>query len=150
MVNPKDINYIMLRLNGKCKSKLIQITEKLFGDKYQNIYCDHITLAYGPQEVSKFDLRLLDKKVEIDANTIRYDNNAAAIAIDRNDVLPYGINNKYPHITLATSTNVRPVYSNTLMKNFFEIGHGSRQYMFDEPIKLNFTIVPHINQSKYM
>ena len=65
--------------------------------------------------MSKFDLRLLDKKVEIDANTIIYDNNAAAIAIDRNDVLPYGINNKYPHITLATSTNVRPVYSNTLM-----------------------------------
>lgn len=150
MVNYKDIEYIMLKLDGKSKSMLIRLTQQLFGNMFQKIYCDHITLAYGQDQVSQFDQHLFDKKIKIDVNTIIYDRNAAAISIDRNDVLQYGVNNKYPHITLATSSSTKPVYSNALMQNFAEGSSAVHQYMLDEFITLACTIVPHIYQNKYM
>lgn len=150
MINANDIEYIMLKLDSTSKLKLMQLVNDYFGNRYTKIYCDHITLAYGMEQVSKFDQSLFGRKVKLDANTIVYDDKAAALVINRADVEKYGINNKYPHVTLATAHSTKPVYSNELLSNFnTDIGSTS-QFVLDEHIQLRFTIVPQIRKDKYM
>ena len=94
-------------------------------------------------------MSLFDTKVSLHGNTIIYDNNAAAMLINRKDVEEFGINNKYPHITLATTSSTRPVYSNKLLENFFVNASGSNHFVLDDPIILNFTILPSVYRNKY-
>lgn len=149
MINPNDIEYVMLKLDEQSKQRLIRLTSNFFKNRYQKIYCDHITLAYGREQVSKFDMSLFDTKVSLHGNTVIYDNNAAAMLINRKDVEEFGINNKYPHITLATIASTRPVYSNKLLENFFVNASGSNHFVLDDPIILNFTILPSVYRNKY-
>lgn len=110
-----DILYICLKLDNESKVALKSIVAEAFSDEYCQLFCDHLTLAYG-RECDLYDMDLLGKEVNLVADTIAYDDRIAALVVDMSQVERYGVNNEHPHITLATfDHSTRPVYSNELL-----------------------------------
>lgn len=111
--------YIEFKLDETSKNRLKVLTEKLFGGSYRNIYCDHVTLAYGPEQVAAFDESLIGVKDRFEAWNVVYDEKGAALELDRKELSRLGVNNDRPHVTMACAEDVRPVYSNELIARYY-------------------------------
>lgn len=71
-------------------------------------------------EIEAFDQSLFGETRVITINSIIYDKNAAAVPVDLDEIAGLGYNNEHPHITLTTTNSVRPVYSNELLKDYYD------------------------------
>lgn len=114
------IQYIALKLMPESKNRLVEFVKREFNGGHGRIYCDHITLAYGPSEIEAFDPDLFGEKRVITVNSVIYDKNAAAVPIETDEIAGIDCNNEHPHITLTTTNSVRPVYSNELLKDYYD------------------------------
>ena len=118
MLNAK---YIMVKLSQADHDALADAVEGQFGGSslydYKKVFCDHMTLAYGPDQVGAFDESLLGKEVVIHGTEVIYNERCAALRIAKEDAAALGCNNENPHVTLATDGETKPVYSNDLIKN---------------------------------
>ena len=66
-------------------------------------------------------------------NGIMYDT-CIALVVDREQVKEMGVHNEHPHITLATTIDTKPVYSNTMLQSEHD------EIELDEPVELSGTI----------
>ena len=113
--NIDNILYICIKLDNESKTKLKELVTEVFNDDYCKLFCDHLTLAFG-RECELFDMDLIGEKVTLVSGTIAFNDRIAALVVDRGQVEQYGVNNKHPHITLATFDRfTRPVYSNQML-----------------------------------
>ena len=88
--------------------------------KYPKTYCDHLTLAYGKDQIERLDLdSIIDRTVVLHGYAICRDEKCIALTVDPLCVKDIGCNNEFPHITLATDGETPPVYSNELIHNVF-------------------------------
>ena len=130
----KNILYICLKLDGRSKVKLIETLDEYFGDyQYEKTFCDHLTLAFG-REILDFDEGLIGQKATVSSNVISFDNKCIALVVDREQVKEMGVHNEHPHITLATTIDTKPVYSNTMLQSDHD------EIELDEPVELSGTI----------
>ena len=120
-MNDAETLYVCLKLNPESKGELRELVCEVFNDKYCRLLCDHLTLAYGP-EVRDFDEKLIGQKATISASQIAFDENIAALVVDRDQVKRLGVHNKHPHITLAIfNSSVQPAYSNHMLNSEHEV-----------------------------
>ena len=128
-----DARYIEFKLDDVSKARLRALTEKLFGDAYSRVYCDHVTLAYGPEQVAAYDKSLLGASGEFSAWKVISDEKGAALELDREDLSRLGVNNKRPHVTLACADGTKPVYSNALIEGYYSGRFAAEATCLDEP-----------------
>lgn len=98
-------------MNIKYTALFIDNREKIlnfFDPKHSNIFCDHVTLRYKPDNLDSIDL---GKKSTLRIIGRAFDEKGDALLVDTDRS-----NNKYPHITLSCVDGVRPVYSNELFQ----------------------------------
>ena len=81
-MNDAKTLYVCLKLNPESRGRLRELTVEMFNDEYCRLLCDHLTLAYGP-EVRNFDESLIGRKATISASKVAFDENIAALAVDR-------------------------------------------------------------------
>ena len=113
--------YVCLKLNPISRGRLRELTVEMFNDEYCRLLCDHLTLAYGP-EVRDFDESLIGRKATIAASKVAFDENIAALEVDRDQMKRLGVHNKHPHITLAIfNSSVQPAYSNHMLAGEHEV-----------------------------
>ena len=84
-MNDKNVLYVCLKLNPESRGELRELVCEVFNDEYCRLLCDHLTLAYGP-EVRDFDEKLIGQKATISASQIAFDENIAALVVDRDQV----------------------------------------------------------------
>lgn len=129
-----NILYICVKLDEKSKVKLMETLDEYFGDyQYTKTFCDHLTLAFG-KEVLDFDEELFGQSVTLSSNTIAFDHKCIALVVDREYVQEMGVHNEHPHITMATTSDTKPVYSNVMIQSDHD------EIELDEPIELSGTI----------
>lgn len=118
----RQFAYIGCVLEKISQNHLIGLARKLFMEQNGRdipmnwtFRAHHMTVKFKPQ-VS--DLQALHqffgKKVELHVISFASDENCAAITVSPTPVLPV---TNIPHITIAHSKSVGPVYSNTLLQN---------------------------------
>ena len=120
-MNDENVIYVCLKLNPDSRGRLRNLTVEMFNDEYCRLLCDHLTLAYGP-EVRDFDESLIGRKATISASKVAFDENIAALVVDRDQVKRLGVHNKHPHITLAIfDHSTQPAYSNHMLAGEHEV-----------------------------
>lgn len=120
-MNDENVIYVCLKLDLESRGELRELVCEMFNDEYCRLLCDHLTLAYGP-EVRDFDESLIGRKATISASQIAFDENIAALVVDRDQVKRLGVHNKHPHITLAIfNSSVQPAYSNHMLAGEHEV-----------------------------
>ena len=120
-MNDAETIYVCLKLDPDSRGRLRNLTVEMFNDEYCRLLCDHLTLAYGP-EVRDFDESLIGRKATISASQVAFDENIAALVVDRDQVKILGVHNKHPHITLAIfNSSVQPAYSNHMLNSEHEV-----------------------------
>ena len=120
-MNDAETLYVCLKLNPESRGRLRELTVEMFNDEYCRLLCDHLTLAYGP-EVRDFDESLIGRKAAISASKVAFDENIAALVVDRDQVKRLGVHNKHPHITLAIfDHSTQPAYSNHMLNSEHEV-----------------------------
>lgn len=88
--------------------------KKMFPSEFPDKYYHHVTLRFRPVSKPSFNGRKTSVRImSLHKDQFGY---AAKVEIDDTEVAKY-CENKYPHITFATESNVKPVYSNILIKN---------------------------------
>ncbi len=113
-----DIVYVMVRLNQFDKDGLANLVRSRFGEQYPKVYCDHLTLAYGKDQVGRLDLdSIIGKSVVLHGSAVCRDEKCMALVVEPSCVRSLGCFNEFPHITLATDGRTPPVYSNELIHN---------------------------------
>lgn len=113
-----DIVYVMVRLNPSDKDGLAELVRARFGEQYPKTYCDHLTLAYGKDQIEHLDLdSIIGRKVVLHGSAICRDERCVALTVEPSCVKDICCNNEFPHITLATDGMTPPVYSNELIRN---------------------------------
>ena len=122
MMNDKNVLYVCLKLNPESRGRLRELTCEMFNDEYCRLLCDHLTLAYGP-EVRDFDESLIGRKATISASKVAFDENIAALVVDRDQVKRLGMTSRRtPHITLAIfDHSTQPAYSNHMLNSEHEV-----------------------------
>ena len=106
------------------------ILKKMFPSEFPDKYYHHVTLRFRPVSKPSFNGRKSSVRiVSLHKDHLGY---AAKVEIDDREVAKY-CENKYPHITFATESNVKPVYSNLLIKN-------SEPEYLREPLSVNGTV----------
>lgn len=99
---------------------------RLFTPVYPNTFYHHSTIEFAPKDLTGIDI---GKKTLLET--------VGRITTDKVDAL-YVVNpkskNPYPHITLSTTTGIKPVETN---KVFAE--HIDELYMFDTPLFIEVT-----------
>ena len=135
------IRYIALKLDDTSREKLVGLVKRCF-QEYPQVYCDHVTLAYGQDQVEAYDQELFGEEVRLDVWNVVYDGRCAAAEVDPEQLLGLGANNERPHITLVTADGTPPVYSNELLEDFYE-GRGDAGLMqLEEPVVLAGRVEP--------
>lgn len=88
--------------------------KEMFPCEYPDKYYHHVTLRFRPISKPRFN----GQKVKVSVIATHKDEMAyaASVKIHDNEIAKY-CENKFPHITLATESRVKPVYSNLLIKN---------------------------------
>ena len=136
-MNDAETLYVCLKLDPESRGRLRNLTVEMFNDEYCRLLCDHLTLAYGP-EVGDFDESLIGRKATISASKVAFDENIAALVVDRDQVKRLGVHNKHPHITLAIfDHSTQPAYSNHMLAGEHEV----IEFDPDEEIRLTGEIV---------
>lgn len=105
--------YAALFLTDSSKDKLL----KAIPPEHQNVYGDHITVAFGKALSARLD-RLetyLGERFVVNITGVSSDENGQAATISSN--FPERIENDFPHITISTAEGVKPFYSNKLLSN---------------------------------
>lgn len=113
-MNSEAIKYICVKLEQQSSELLANVVRAKFGNSYDKLYCDHLTLAYGASQVADFDNSLFGSAIILNTEGIVYDMNCVAALVKTGDVEDIGCNNENPHITMATNKRTPPVYSNKL------------------------------------
>lgn len=137
MINAR---YIEFKLDDESKARLKALTKRLFGNSYLNVYCDHITLAYGPEQVAAFDEGLIGISGKFEAWNVVSDEKGAALELDKEKLACLGVNNERPHVTLACAAGVKPVYSNTLIAEYYSGSLSVKATQLDEPCVVSGTV----------
>ena len=121
-MNDAETLYVCLKLDPESRGRLRNLTVEMFNDEYCRLLCDHLTLAYGP-EVRNFDESLIGRKATISASKVAFDENIAALVVDRDQVKRLGMTSRRtPHITLAIfNSSVQPAYSNHMLNSDHEV-----------------------------
>jgi hypothetical protein len=103
-----DIEYLGIFLTVATRKQLL----RMFPPLYANKYADHITLAYRPnmKEISNFEF---NKIVSFNIAGYIYDTKCQTVIIKFDDEI---LNTKLFHITISTTRNTPPVYSNDLIR----------------------------------
>lgn len=98
---------LWIKLDEESRKRLLE----LVGTKYQEIYCDHVTLLYNVQVDEYAGLMGKNQEVTVEENCWNDRIQAVTVKIDEN--LP--IKNKKPHITISAKDGVPPVESNKML-----------------------------------
>lgn len=107
-----------------------EMLKEMFPSDLVDKYYHHVTLRFRPTGKPEFNgKRVSVRIVSLHKDHLGY---AAKVEIDDREVAKY-CENKYPHITFATESNVKPVYSNLLIKN-------SEPEYLREPLSVNGTV----------
>lgn len=119
----RQFAYIGCVLEKISQNHLIGLARKLFMEQNgRNIpmgwtfRAHHMTVKFKPQAPDIQTLhQFFGQKVELHTVSFFSDDNCAAVTVSSTPALP--ITNGTPHITIAHSKAVGPVYSNTLIQN---------------------------------
>lgn len=141
-MNMEGIQYIAFKLSPLCRRRLAGLERRMFSGRYQKVYCDHVTLAYGPGQVEAFDKSLLGRTAAFESWNIIADDRCAALEVDRNDFLSIGVNNEYPHVTMACAAGTKPVYSNELIRGYYADEGAAEVILLDRPFRLVGRVEP--------
>lgn len=114
----RPIRYICVKLEPQSSKLLENVVLAKFGRSYSRIFCDHLTLAYGQEQVDGFDSSLFGASVSFDTEGIAYDMNCVAALVNREDVEDIGCRRENPHVTMATNGRTPTVYSNKLAEMY--------------------------------
>ena len=83
---------------------------------YENAFGTHITLAYKPsKEALDFFRDKIGKEVRVDFGQLKYNENCICYEIDIISTLPYYWGESKPHLTVGTTGDTPPSYSNDLL-----------------------------------
>lgn len=86
-----------------------------------NVFCHHMTLGFGAN-VSNYHINNVGRIGKI--HFIRYiedmRNNIGCVSVCETDARKWGCVNLFPHITVYTHGDTKPVESNNLVKRFYE------------------------------
>lgn len=122
----RDWVYFGVFLDDKSRAKLYALTKTVVDDTWR-VFCHHMTIAFNNNSKAARDMfdKYADKfgtEVELVATHLGISDDAIAVKV------PYAGEtlNKFPHITLATPANGRPVNSNYI----------TTWHELDKPIKL--------------
>ena len=113
-MNSSDIIYSALVLDEKSSDKLKEFIESFVNFSYDNIYCHHVTIKFGKHDLIPENL---GKEFKIIPGYLYADEKCSCISLVK---VPFHVEN-IPHITLACKEGVKPVYSNSLLKNSMPI-----------------------------
>ena len=83
---------------------------------FENKFFDHMTIKFGVESMPAF----LGREFQFEINQMFFDNAACAVTgkvLDKEIEDFMATVGQHAHITVATSTGVRPVYSNILIEN---------------------------------
>lgn len=105
----KNVIYVGVFLSTQEREKLLNVIPA----RHNKMYADHITLIFrpSPQELETY---LLGTEVEFEVVGEAFDKKGQAVLV-RGIGLDY--DNDFPHITISTGDDVKPVYSNELFHN---------------------------------
>lgn len=126
----RDWIYLGVFLDDDSRKKLVELAKTVMGDTWR-IYCHHMTIAFNNRRKEALDMYEyyqpeFGKEIDLVATHIGISEDAIAVKIDYNDKSL----NKFPHITLATPYDGKPVNSNYI--------HNWKP--LEEPISLHGTI----------
>lgn len=130
--------YVGLFLVNKSRDLLSNLIEVSKGiELYDRVYLDHVTLKYKPREVDMDHYGpIIGRRYRIKVDRLVYDEKAQVIPVDRLDLGNLVSDNQVPHITVACSNGVQPVYSNELILSgkfkTIELGNVEVEMILDE------------------
>lgn len=104
--------YFGIFLDESSKDKLVNLSKEVVDPSWK-LFCHHMTIAFNDGSVSATQMfeyynDTFGERFELQATHIGISDDAVAVKVE----FPYPINNKIPHITLATPQGGKPVNSN--------------------------------------
>lgn len=116
MIN--DVIYWAVLLDNASKGKLLAA----FPPKHAKVYAEHMTIVFGPTKEDNDELEpLLGKSVNLLVLAHYFDEKGQAVVVSGFDRL----DGEMPHVTISTSPDTKPVYSNKLIhSNSFDHAAG--------------------------
>lgn len=113
------IAYAGVILDQASKQKLLDATEDLLDQPIlEQPFAHHITLKFKPSAkmIHQLNYHHLNQTVNFTATYLYADEKGQAITVQFDDEdIANLCHNRHPHITIATTTNVPPAYSNELI-----------------------------------
>lgn len=105
----KKLQMIQLIIDGPSRQALLHA----FPPMHDNIYAHHVTIAFKPSESQARELApFCGQVINFEAIAEASDDFGQAVLVSGIDG-----NNKFPHITISTSPETKPAYSNELLAN---------------------------------
>lgn len=119
------IIYTAIQLTDSRKD-ILDFAKLTFGELYNKVYCDHITLNfYNKTNLYKDGEFNIGEVVKFNIIGFVLDDNAQVFVCETNQKCM----NKFPHITISTKENIEPKYSNFLL--------DGKEYTKIKPIESN-------------
>jgi hypothetical protein len=111
-----DIKYLGVFLTVATQKQLLKMFSLIFENTYANTYADHITLAFNPDMHNFTDFEF-NKTVSFKIIGYAFDSKCQTVVVKFDDDV---FNTKIHHITISTTRNTPPVYSNELIERGFK------------------------------
>lgn len=107
-----DLVYVGIFLGERSKNHL----NKVFQPKHSKVFTDHLTLAFGRHmmDTSKYPV---GKIFELSVTEEFSDERGHCLRVDGKGFNHLIAPNQVPHITLSCEENIKPFYSNDLLKD---------------------------------
>jgi len=102
------IIYTAIFFDDNTKSHIKDLSNQVFNSLLEEEKIHHVTISFGSKTHP-----MIGKEVSFNISGYAKDTNCQAFVVSCSDVT---FDNKIPHITVAHSSKVKPVYSNTLLQ----------------------------------
>lgn len=101
--------YVGIFLSKESRRQLINAVEI----RHVNLYAEHVTLAFGRHMRPEYPLGL---KVQLHISFLLEDERGQALVLHKEGLGDLLAEEQIPHITVSTAEDVKPFYSNELIK----------------------------------
>jgi len=110
---------VMSVLTDESRKKLLNIASKVPIRLLDYLYCHHVTLAYGIEDVSAY----IEGDISVwKADKIIWDSKCECLPLTLVGGDPY-CEKKFPHVTISTDVETKPQYSAELIESEHHTGY---------------------------
>lgn len=121
--------YVGIFLDEDSKKTLLEYVRPI----HPNVFGEHLTLAFGRHMLESYSLGI---KVDLDVFASIEDERGQCVLVKPDPLIGLIWEKQDPHITISCADEIKPIYSNALIKNGLNTNDSSTT---QKPISLHLT-----------